>query len=79
MCDICAGTRCEWVELGPELLNNTAMMYSRIIADVGYLGRSNRTPVPKCVINKIREMYPEDDEEKYLGFYSESVLILSIL
>ena len=33
----------------------------------GHLGRGVRIPIPECVVAKIREKYPDPDEE-YMGF-----------
>ena len=33
----------------------------------GHLGRGVRIPIPECVVGKIREKYPDPDED-YMGF-----------
>ena len=33
----------------------------------GHLGKGNRIPIPNCVTDKIKEMYPDDDDS-YMGF-----------
>ena len=33
----------------------------------GHMGRRNRTPLPNCVLRKIREVFP-DDENKYVPY-----------
>ena len=37
----------------------------------GHLGRGNRIQIPVCVISKIREMWPEDSNEDYMGHRDE--------
>ena len=34
----------------------------------GHLGKGNRIPIPQCVADKIREIYPAEDG-KYMGFH----------
>ena len=36
----------------------------------GHLGKGNRVKVPNCVVEKIRSMYPEDDDV-YMGHYDK--------
>jgi hypothetical protein len=36
----------------------------------GHLGRGNRIPVPPCVVRKIRDMFP-DPEDNYVGFHAD--------
>ena len=33
----------------------------------GHLGKGNRVHVPSCVAEKIRERFPEDDDNNYMG------------
>ena len=33
----------------------------------GHMGRRNRTPLPNCVLQKIREVFP-DDENTYIPY-----------
>ena len=34
----------------------------------GHLGKGNRVPIPECVLCRIREAFPEENEENYVGF-----------
>ena len=34
----------------------------------GYLGKGNRRELPECVLCNIREMFPNKEDEKYMGF-----------
>lgn len=36
----------------------------------GHLGQGNRIPIPQCVMDKVREAFPESDCS-YLGFHDE--------
>ena len=36
----------------------------------GHLGKGNRIPVPNCAVKKIREAFP-DAEDNYVGFHEE--------
>jgi len=42
-------------------------LYTRV--KHGYLGKGNRTPLPKCVTDYIRSIFP-DKEDSYVGFLS---------
>ena len=38
----------------------------------GYLGKGVRKELPSCVVTKIRETYPNEDEKKgYMGYKDE--------
>ena len=36
----------------------------------GYMGRQKRKQLPKCVINGIRNEFPNEDGRAYMGFHS---------
>ena len=38
----------------------------------GHLGKGNRIPIPPCVIQQIRDEYPEPEGGKYTGFQAAS-------
>jgi hypothetical protein len=50
---------------------NTRLRYSAYRTAIsfiyGKLGQKKRTPVPSCIVSKVREMYPSDNGE-YVGF-----------
>ena len=37
----------------------------------GHLGRGNRIPIPSCVMEKIREEYPDQNRE-FMGFCEDN-------
>ena len=37
----------------------------------GYVGKGVRIEIPTCVLTEIRVMFPEETEDKYMGFKSE--------
>ena len=45
-------------------------LYKATIRNIyGYLGREVRVPLSLCIVNRIRAMFPnEDNEEEYIGF-----------
>ena len=45
------------------------MLYRNFVMSRGYpLGKNNRVVLPRCVVEKIREKYPESEEDCYTGF-----------
>jgi len=37
----------------------------------GHLGKGNRVMVPSCVSDKIRERWPEENDDDFMGFREE--------
>ena len=68
---ICTKKRQEY--LSKEVTNGLKrhMLYRNfvLVMSRGYpLGKNNRVVLPRCVVEKIREKYPESEEDCYTGF-----------
>ena len=63
------------VDKDGNLVSNNVMrktLYKKFIyIKYGHLGKGNRIPIVSCVTKKIRELFPEIDDNKYVGFHSE--------
>ena len=87
MCVICGGTPCDWDNFKDIILSRTMGLNAEhgipnnlirkeaykifVMEKYGYLGENNRIKIASCVTDQIRNIFPNDDNSKYMGFKSE--------
>jgi hypothetical protein len=72
---------CYWKQYETELREEGELMadssnknirfklYQTVVQQIhGHLGRGNRTPTPGCVHAKVKELWPEANEQDYVGY-----------
>lgn len=83
LCNLCDSDPCTWTDICEEVVDhvegqrNTVQDQNNLLRKYGYqkaveilygvLGRGNRVQLPKCVVNGIRNKYPDDNGE-YMGY-----------
>ena len=56
------------VEVGPNVIRK-AIYKAFVYQKYGHLGKGNRIPIPDCVVNEIRKLYPD---KSYMGFKEQN-------
>ncbi len=86
VCPVCGGSPCDWIKYQADILQayegmavadgtpnhliRKAMYQFYIYMKYGNLGKGNRIPIEQCVVDNIREQWPEPDGD-YMGYKSE--------
>ena len=84
ICQYCGDKPCFWILYESEIFEKTNMKVTRgvkknnefqkeaykmyIYLKYGRLGKGTRVKIPQCAVEGIRRLWPEEDEDAYMGF-----------